>query len=161
MFSGTFSVSHSPSTFSHHVLLSMSSTAAEAYPPDLGEEGEERVAFIPTRSNRVANSDEFRLNVSEAHDLNAEGSHISDLRSRHLGTLSWRQPVEPVNESRISRIWRKLVVIYKANVGLLLIGLSQLCASCMNISVKILNGLDPPVPPFEVSNCSVGLRSNC
>ena len=47
--------------------------------------------------------------------------------------------------------WRsRLKELYENNLGLLFIMLSQFCASCMNISVKMLNGLDPPVPPFEV-----------
>ncbi|TDL20467.1 hypothetical protein BD410DRAFT_899584 [Rickenella mellea] len=40
--------------------------------------------------------------------------------------------------------------LYENNTGLLLITLSQLFGSCMNVSVKLLNGLDPPVPPFEL-----------
>ena len=40
--------------------------------------------------------------------------------------------------------------IYKGNVGLFLIALSQFFSACMNTSVKILNGIDTPVHPFEV-----------
>ncbi|EJD38138.1 DUF6-domain-containing protein [Auricularia subglabra TFB-10046 SS5] len=36
------------------------------------------------------------------------------------------------------------------NAGLLMIAFSQFFASLMNISVKYLNGLDPPVPPLEL-----------
>jgi hypothetical protein len=37
-----------------------------------------------------------------------------------------------------------------SNAGLLLIILSQLFFATMNVSVKFLNGLDPPVPPLEL-----------
>jgi hypothetical protein len=37
-----------------------------------------------------------------------------------------------------------------SNAGLLLIISSQLFFAMMNVSVKFLNGLDPPVPPLEL-----------
>ena len=36
------------------------------------------------------------------------------------------------------------------NAGLLLVAASQLFASAMNLSVKVLNSLDEPVPTLEV-----------
>lgn len=38
----------------------------------------------------------------------------------------------------------------RSNAGLLLIMLAQLFFACMNVSVKLLNSLDPPVPALEV-----------
>jgi hypothetical protein len=46
------------------------------------------------------------------------------------------------------RLW--LFELYKGNVGLLLIGSSQLFMTFMNIAVQLLNGLDKPVPTLEV-----------
>jgi hypothetical protein len=40
-----------------------------------------------------------------------------------------------------------------SNAGLLLIALSQAFAAFMNVSVKMLNGLDPPVHALEVRTC--------
>lgn len=39
------------------------------------------------------------------------------------------------------------------NAGLLLIALAQAFFAFMNVSVKLLNDLDPPVPPLEVRLC--------
>lgn len=88
---------------------------------DLPHADEERVAFIP-------------------------GSSRDHVESRGPEADS-TQGLQNDDSSR----WKsRLYNLYQNNTGLLLISLSQLCQSCMNISVKILNGLDPPVPPFEV-----------
>ena len=41
--------------------------------------------------------------------------------------------------------------LVQANLGLLLVASSQLFFSLMNVGVKLLNSLDPPVPAVEVS----------
>jgi hypothetical protein len=43
-----------------------------------------------------------------------------------------------------------LLSFFDENAGLLLVAASQLFASAMNLSVKVLNSLDEPVPTLEV-----------
>lgn len=42
--------------------------------------------------------------------------------------------------------------LFERNIGLLLVASSQLFFSLMNVGVKVLNNLDPPVSAVEVSN---------
>lgn len=90
---------------------------------ELPNPDEERVAFIPGSSRDRAESREAEIDSS---------THILQVDT---DGPRWKL---------------KLYELYHNNTGLLLISLSQLCQSCMNISVKLLNKLDPPVPPFEV-----------
>lgn len=60
--------------------------------------------------------------------------------------------------SRLLRVWRQVTrwtsqmgEIVEDNIGLLLVASSQLFFSLMNVGVKTLNSLDPPVPAMEVS----------
>ena len=124
-----------------------SSSATVAYPREFEEDGEETVAFIPPRTDG-ANSEGFR-----AADVLRKESATGRRWWRRSARLGWWG--ESTKELWIWSVWRSIVGVYNANVGLLLIALSQLCGSCMNISVKILNGLDPPVPPFEVSGHTI------
>ncbi|KAF8258681.1 hypothetical protein EI94DRAFT_1834861 [Lactarius quietus] len=56
-----------------------------------------------------------------------------------------------VHQPTISGPWRTaLSSFFDDNVGLLLVAASQLFVSLMNLSVKVLNGLDEPVPTFEL-----------
>ncbi|KAG8826519.1 hypothetical protein FRC19_008771, partial [Serendipita sp. 401] len=65
-------------------------------------------------------------------------------------------PPEDVFATRTDRasvfrgLWKKATVVYENNIGLLLMIASQLSGTCMNITVKILNELDPPIPTFEI-----------
>ena len=59
------------------------------------------------------------------------------LRSRH-------------NELDESRSIRSVINILQTNIGLILITLAQCCFSSMDVAVKKLNSLDPPVPTMEV-----------
>ncbi len=58
--------------------------------------------------------------------------------------------------SRLTRTWRRwtgrLGGVVESNIGLLLVASSQLFFSLMNVGVKTLNSLDPPVPAMEVSS---------
>ncbi|KIM31357.1 hypothetical protein M408DRAFT_258013 [Serendipita vermifera MAFF 305830] len=53
-----------------------------------------------------------------------------------------------------SALSSRIISLYQGNIGLLYIIASQLSGTCMNVSVKLLNELDPPVPTFEV--CTSG-----
>ena len=50
--------------------------------------------------------------------------------------------------------WTRLREVAEANFGLLLVASSQLFFSSMNVGVKKLNSLDPPVPAVQVSTQS-------
>ncbi|KAI6008777.1 hypothetical protein F5J12DRAFT_935539 [Pisolithus orientalis] len=49
-----------------------------------------------------------------------------------------------------STIQGNIVGCVRSNIGLLLVMLSQVFFSFMNVAVKVLNQLDPPVPAFEL-----------
>ena len=109
------------------------------YPQESVEDGEERIAFLHSRhsaSQDVIRDDDTKSWRDEEH-------------SKHSALLPMTNSME-TDDLDIHHLWRHTLGVYKANIGLLWIVLSQLCASCMNISVKILNELDPPVPPLEV-----------
>ena len=132
----------------HHHQRRMPSSQTEAYPPEFEESGEERLALIQSSS---ANSEYFRIHPEgprQEHKYNGDESEeartrqsCGEYRVKVSRWCSWP-----------SKLYEAIIEAYRSNVGLLLIMLSQFCSSCMNISVKILNGIDPPVPPFEVSD---------
>ncbi|CAG8665903.1 511_t:CDS:2 [Acaulospora colombiana] len=45
--------------------------------------------------------------------------------------------------------WEGAQRLFQNNIGLLYIIASQLSGTCMNVIVKLLNSIDPPVPTFE------------
>lgn len=53
-------------------------------------------------------------------------------------------------KGRISVAFAKPLDILRANTGLLLILASQVFFSLMNVAVKTLHSIDPPVPALEV-----------
>ncbi|KAE9398047.1 hypothetical protein BT96DRAFT_1020384 [Gymnopus androsaceus JB14] len=68
-------------------------------------------------------------------------------------------PSEADNEShensqsktgRLASFWTQLLDLYHRNVGLLLIVASQAFLASVNVAVKKLNTIDPPVPTFEL-----------
>lgn len=65
------------------------------------------------------------------------------------------RPSPPHARSRLQRIYARTVDTLANNVGMLLIAASQGFFSLMNVSVKKLNSIDPPVPAFQVSSSSV------
>ena len=104
---------------------------------------EERVTFI-TGSTKPAST-----------IIDGAGAVAAGARAVHSGDKSvndeLRLGYDDDGCGKDVKAWRlRLKELYENNLGLLFIMLSQFCASCMNISVKMLNGLDPPVPPFEV-----------
>lgn len=99
---------------------------------------DERAAFMPSKNS--FEDAESRANVP----LSKGDKNLGD---------EWRMEDDDDDELGVASgvgLGRRLRELYENNTGLLLITLSQFCSSCMNISVKALNGLDPPVPPFEV-----------
>lgn len=54
--------------------------------------------------------------------------------------------------TRVYDVFASLKSIYQRNVGLLLVVASQMFFSLMNVAVKKLNGIDPPVSALEVSH---------
>ena len=56
----------------------------------------------------------------------------------------------PTPASRPRRIWSSFRTFLEANTGLLLVTSSQAFLSLMNVSVKQLNGIDPPVSAIQV-----------
>lgn len=118
---------------------------AESYPRELEDDGEEHIALI---QSDYSNAEDFRTQPTTTGGFGEERTTARRRWTRRwqkTRCFSWKE------DSWAEKATRILVELYKSNVGLLLIALSQLCGSCMNVSVKILNGLDPPVPPFEVS----------
>ena len=104
---------------------------------------EERVTFI-TGSTKLAST-----------IIDGAGAVAAGARAVHSGDKSandeLRLGYDDDGCGKDVKTWRpRLKELYENNLGLLFIMLSQFCASCMNISVKMLNGLVPPVPPFEV-----------
>jgi hypothetical protein len=57
---------------------------------------------------------------------------------------------ETQHHKRLDAAWSRARSIVKNNTGLLLVASSQAFFSSMNVAVKILNGIDPPVSTFEV-----------
>ncbi|KAF8259030.1 hypothetical protein EI94DRAFT_1669212 [Lactarius quietus] len=78
--------------------------------------------------------------------VNGEGPPIPDETSPLLIPKH-----KHVHQPTISGPWRTaLSSFFDDNAGLLLVAASQLFVSLMNLSVKVLNGLDEPVPTFEL-----------
>lgn len=119
---------------------------------DLTAVDEERVTFI-TGSTKPSTDDS---------GITGEGPEVgarTQLGGDKDGGRWQRLDVDNLrNNSGLARWKLRLRELYQNNQGLLFIMLSQLCGSCMNVSVKLLNGLDPPVPPFEVSMHFIGYR---
>ena len=72
--------------------------------------------------------------------------------------LRSRSPEDPHNEldevaheSRSKRFVLVIRDVFQMNIGLFLITLAQFAFSWMNLAVKKLDSLDPPVPMMEVS----------
>lgn len=73
------------------------------------------------------------------------------------GDYHYRHHQHPHHQRRHSKYVRALCAIhsnvvdfFKRNTGLLLVTASQVFLSLMNVAVKKLNGIDPPVPTLEV-----------
>ena len=64
----------------------------------------------------------------------------------------------PQRSSALERIWVASQSFVRGNVGLLLVAASQAFFSMMNVFVKVLNSIDPPVPALEV-HASINRRS--
>lgn len=64
------------------------------------------------------------------------------------------EPEETTACSRIDRLRSQVQDVIRENTGLLLVTGSQAFLSMVNVAVKKLNDIDPPVPTLEVSNPS-------
>jgi hypothetical protein len=76
-------------------------------------------------------------------------SHEAVSRSMTLLDIDDRQQAQ-IPHSRLSTGYHALCDFAYTNAGLLLIIMSQAFFAFMNVSVKFLNGLEPPVPPLEL-----------
>ncbi|KAL0948224.1 hypothetical protein HGRIS_010827 [Hohenbuehelia grisea] len=63
--------------------------------------------------------------------------------------------------SAYHRVLARLVYTIEQNSGLLYVVASQACFSAMNVSVKVLNSLDPPVPTMEIINVRMVITYIC
>ncbi|KAK1225667.1 hypothetical protein PQX77_011381 [Marasmius sp. AFHP31] len=57
----------------------------------------------------------------------------------------------------MSRLLKPITTFYNENYGLLLVIASQGCLSLVNVAVKKLNGIDPPVPILELILIRMGI----
>ncbi|KAI0262063.1 hypothetical protein BC834DRAFT_892921 [Gloeopeniophorella convolvens] len=77
-----------------------------------------------------------------------------ELPSNHALPLELRSNPPPKLRPAVSSRWdsvrASVSVFLKDNAGLLLVGASQFFFSAMNVSVKVLNSLDKPVPTLEL-----------
>ncbi|KIK70105.1 hypothetical protein GYMLUDRAFT_236534 [Collybiopsis luxurians FD-317 M1] len=55
-----------------------------------------------------------------------------------------------LNSGRVARLWASFSSLFQRNVGLLLIITAQAFLAFVNVAVKKLNTIDPPVPTFEL-----------
>ncbi len=62
-----------------------------------------------------------------------------------------RYAKQPSYSGRLHGYFHTTREVVKSNLGMLLVASAQLFFSLMNVWVKKLNSLDPPVPAFEVS----------
>lgn len=67
-----------------------------------------------------------------------------------LSPTTGRGFLGPGRRTRVSNVVEVLTSIYQRNVGLLLVIASQMFFSLMNVAVKKLNSIDPPVSALEV-----------
>lgn len=59
-------------------------------------------------------------------------------------------PIAGQTSCRADRLFVKAREVYHANVGLIMIAVSNIFGCGMNVCVKLLNGLEDPVPAVEV-----------
>ncbi|KAF9005109.1 hypothetical protein BDQ17DRAFT_1240680 [Cyathus striatus] len=81
--------------------------------------------------------------------------------SPFLETFHENEDVQTSNPSRLCTALGNAKSVVKANTGLLLIVASQAFLSLMNVAVKVLNGIDPPVSPFELVVVRMGITYIC
>jgi hypothetical protein len=88
-------------------------------------------------------------NVVEGPPLSDEASPLLKPKHTHADRLS------------TFNSWSSaLSSFFDVNTGLLLVAASQVFFSAMNLSVKVLNSLDEPVPTFEVRSTPKGPTSS-
>ncbi|KAI6144381.1 hypothetical protein BKA82DRAFT_4177462 [Pisolithus tinctorius] len=77
-----------------------------------------------------------------AQDPVQEGINVQASKTTTRCMMQWREYRDTIQGN--------IVGCVRSNVGLLLVMLSQVFFSFMNVAVKVLNQLDPPVPAFEL-----------
>jgi len=86
---------------------------------------------------------------------NREGPPLSDETSPLL-----KPKHTHADQSSTFKTWNSaLSSFFDANAGLLLVTASQIFFSAMNLSVKVLNSLDEPVPTFELILVRMGITT--
>lgn len=79
--------------------------------------------------------------------------NVDDDLTTGSSTLDWSKPrrsfVQPVIDAS-NTVVQKCLSFVRTNAGLLLVAASQGFFALMNVAVKKLNSLDPPVPALEV-----------
>ena len=74
-----------------------------------------------------------------------------DVPSNSLSADSEPDPEAPIDVPKQHNVqWGPTKDLFNNNIGLLLVGGSQAFFSLMNISVKVLNTMGPPVSSLEV-----------
>jgi hypothetical protein len=75
----------------------------------------------------------------------------SSSRLKRYSQFDWHQPWRTLHQPRwVVQGTTSMRSFVADNAGLLLVALSQFFFALMNVMVKKLNALDPPVPPLEV-----------
>ncbi|EIN06921.1 DUF6-domain-containing protein [Punctularia strigosozonata HHB-11173 SS5] len=100
--------------------------------------------------------------VGDEDDIQSWTPHSG---TNHRSKLDWTNLLErwrtfhpPRRISHCIDVVREFV---EDNAGLLLVALSQLFFALMNVMVKKLNALDPPVPPLELVSVRMGITYVC
>ncbi|KAF5319494.1 hypothetical protein D9619_008739 [Psilocybe cf. subviscida] len=68
---------------------------------------------------------------------------------------------ETQHRRKLDAVWSRARGLVNNNTGLLLVASSQAFFSSMNVAVKILNGIDPPVSTFELIAVRMGITYVC
>ena len=96
----------------------------------------------------------FAANTPDRSVFDASASVPPEVSYKPAPTISNdAAPMSPYLQkwNGFSRFTRRSREVVENNIGLLLVACAQLFFSLMNVGVKQLNSLDPPVPAVEVS----------
>ena len=88
-----------------------------------------------------------RLDGDEEQEVDGDG--IPPRAGEYNDPSHWQPEVG--SHSRWASFKANCEMIYRNNIGLLLIAISVAFASMMSTLVKLMNSIDPPVPMLEVS----------
>ena len=115
------------------------------------------LSAIPSSPNSRTTRGYARLNDDShppAHDFIPAPTTARSWRPKHRSKLSSLSAIDLDDiRGHGTSILDSVKEFGRRNAGLLLIALAQAFFAFMNVSVKLLNELDPPVPPLEVRLC--------